>query len=88
MCGCFYLGACFGIVHADSNTSPAGARERVSYDVPFVFSSNGDGFIFRDRTTTGSATETTLALEAFPSPADIWTSYRAWKGRRQTKASV
>ena len=26
------------------------------------------------------ATETTLALDAFPSPADLWARYRAWKG--------
>jgi type I restriction enzyme, R subunit len=48
--------------------------------IPFVFSSNGDGFVFHDRTGTSSATETTLALDAFPSPADLWARYRAWKG--------
>ena len=50
-------------------------------DIPFVFSSNGDGFVFHDRTVTGGNTiETNLALEAFPSPADLWARYRAWKG--------
>src|SRR6202162_1251585 len=34
-------------------------------DIPFVFCSNGDGFVFHDRTHTGSATETTLAIDAF-----------------------
>ena len=48
--------------------------------VPFVFSSNGDGFVFHDRTGAAGATETTLALDAFPSPADLWARYRAWKG--------
>ena len=33
---------------------------------PFVFASNGDGFVFHDRTGQGEAMETTLALEAFP----------------------
>ena len=34
-------------------------------NIPFVFSSNGDGFVFHDR-TRATAKETTLALEAFP----------------------
>src|ERR1700690_4349101 len=48
-------------------------------DIPFVFSSNGDGFVFHDRTGVGGATETTLALDAFPSPTDLWGRYSAWK---------
>ncbi len=47
--------------------------------IPFVFSSNGDGFLFHDRTNTASK-ETTLALDAFPPPSDLWARYRAWKG--------
>src|ERR1700730_18610527 len=49
-------------------------------DIPFVFSSNGDGFVFHDGTNAGGTTETNLALDAFPSPADLWARYRAWKG--------
>jgi type I restriction enzyme, R subunit len=49
-------------------------------DVPFVFSSNGDGFVFHDRTGTSATKESNLALDAFPSPADLWARYRAWKG--------
>ena len=48
-------------------------------NIPFVFSSNGDGFLFHDRTST-APTETTLALESFPPPNDLWARYRAWKG--------
>ena len=47
--------------------------------IPFVFSSNGDGFVFHDR-TGGAEKETTLALNAFPSPNDLWARYRTWKG--------
>ena len=36
-----------------------------------VFSSNGDGFLFHDRTDAGAAAETPLALGTFPSPADL-----------------
>ncbi len=52
----------------------------VTLDIPFVFSSNGDGFVFHDRTATRSIPETTLALDAFPSPGDLWARFRAWKG--------
>jgi len=48
--------------------------------IPFVFSSNGDGFVFHDRTGHSAAIETNLGLDAFPSPADLWARYRAWKG--------
>lgn len=49
-------------------------------DVPFVFSSNGDGFVFHDRTGTSAEREQTLTLDEFPSPEDLWARYRAWKG--------
>jgi type I restriction enzyme, R subunit len=49
-------------------------------DIPFVFSSNGDGFVFHDRTGTANVTESTISLDAFPSPDDLWARYRAWKG--------
>ncbi len=49
-------------------------------DVPFVFSSNGDGFVFHDKTRTDAARETTLDNHSFPSPDDLWARYTAWKG--------
>src|SRR6266567_3656920 len=48
--------------------------------IQFVFSSNGDGFVFHDRTGSGGATETNLTLDEFPPPADLWGRYREWKG--------
>ena len=52
----------------------------VTLDIPFVFSSNGDGFVFHDRTGLSAQIETTLALNEFPSPAKLWAQYCAWKG--------
>ncbi len=49
-------------------------------NIPFVFSSNGDGFVFHDRTGMSDPREVTLALDAFPSPSDLWARYRGWKG--------
>jgi len=51
-----------------------------SLDVPFVFSSNGDGFLFHDRSGTGSQVETALSLDQFPSPDELWQRYCRWKG--------
>jgi type I restriction enzyme R subunit len=52
----------------------------VTLDIPFVFSSNGDGFVFHDRTGLSEQQEATLRLEEFPSPDDLWDRYRRWKG--------
>jgi type I restriction enzyme R subunit len=52
----------------------------VTLDVPFVFSSNGKGFLFHDRTGLTTPTERELALDAFPSPEALWQQYRQWKG--------
>ena len=49
-------------------------------NIPFAFSSNGDGFVFHDRTGASTPRETNLPLDAFPSPADLWARYRARKG--------
>ena len=44
-------------------------------NIPFVFSSNGDAFLFHDHTGQSSQTETELSLDAFPSPTQLWASY-------------
>src|SRR3954454_9133752 len=41
-------------------------------DIPFVFSSNGDGFVFHDRTGASAKQEANLALDQFPTPDDLW----------------
>ncbi len=57
-----------------------GLEYAATLDIPFVFSSNGDGFVFHDRTGAGGAIETNLSLDAFPPPDDLWARYAAWKG--------
>jgi type I restriction enzyme R subunit len=49
-----------------------------------VSSSNGDGFVFHDRTGAGGATETNVALDAFRSPTDLWVRYRAWQSPEES----
>jgi len=62
----------------------AGMQQGLDYaetlDIPFVFSSNGDGFLFHDRTGNATAMETELKPTEFPSPAELWQRYCAWKG--------
>jgi type I restriction enzyme R subunit len=48
-------------------------------DVPFVFASNGDGFIFHDKTNPAQL-EREIALAEFPSPQQLWAKFCAWKG--------
>lgn len=74
------------LIEAKDNTRPIGAgmQQALEYaetlDIPFVFASNGDGFVFHDRTGTSNGREITLSLDAFPSPGELWQRYAAWKG--------
>lgn len=57
----------------NSHVIGAGMQQALEYaeklDVRFVFSSNGDGFLFHDRKL---GTETYLDLDQFPSPQDLF----------------
>lgn len=68
----------------NSHSVGDGLQQALDYaatlDIPYVFSSNGDGFVFHDRTGASATREANVALDAFPSPADLWARYRAWKG--------
>jgi len=48
-------------------------------DVPFVFASNGDGFIFHDKTNPAQL-ESEITLNDFPTPEQLWAKYCVWKG--------
>ncbi len=68
----------------NSHSVGDGMQQALDYaetlNIPFVFSSNGDGFVFHDRTGASAPRELNLGLDAFPSPADLWARFRAWKG--------
>ncbi|MEQ1807612.1 MAG: type I restriction endonuclease, partial [Burkholderiaceae bacterium] len=74
------------VIEAKDNTQAVGAGmpQALTYaellDVPFMFSSNGDGFVFRDATLVTGTLETNLALDQFPSPAELWARLCAHKG--------
>lgn len=56
-------------------------------DVPFVFASNGDGFIFHDKTNPQQL-ESEIALSNFPTPEQLWQKYCVWKGFTQEQLPV
>ena len=62
----------------------AGIQQALDYarilDIPCVFSSNGDGFLFHDRTATDENIETELSIENFPTPEQLWEKYKTYKG--------
>src|SRR5258707_6215004 len=66
--------------HSVGDGMQQGLDYATTLDIPFVFSSNGDGFVFHDRTSRSPTKEVNLGLDAFPSPANLWARYRAWKG--------
>jgi type I restriction enzyme R subunit len=74
------------IIEAKDNNYSVGAgmQQALGYaeplDVPFVFSSNGDGFLFHDKTVTSGTIEKTLPLSGFPSPEELWQKYKTHKG--------
>ena len=49
-------------------------------DLPFVYSSNGDGFLEHDRTKTAGTVEREIPLDSFPSPEELWERLRKTKG--------
>ena len=81
----YYQHIALALIEAKDNHHAVGdgMQQALDYattlDVPFVFSSNGDGFVFHDRTGMSTSLETTLSLDQFPSPATLWAQYRAWK---------
>ena len=60
-----------------------GMQQALSYaetlNIPFAFSSNGDGFVFHDRTGMSDLMETILNNHSFPTPDELWHRYCAWK---------
>lgn len=49
-------------------------------DIPFVFSSNGDGFLEYDPTQSNGVLEREIPMDAFPSPDELWRRYKIHKG--------
>ncbi len=82
------------IIEAKDNKHALGAgmQQGLDYgktlDIPFIFSSNGDGFLFHDCTGLMGSVEKELALDEFPNPEELWAVYQQWKGWTPEKTTV
>ncbi|EEY79085.1 helicase C-terminal domain protein [Acinetobacter calcoaceticus RUH2202] len=74
------------VIEAKDNNHSVGAgmQQALAYadclQVPFIFSSNGDGFLFHDQTGLFGKVEQELGLDEFPSPERLWKLYEQHKG--------
>ncbi|WP_313090605.1 EcoAI/FtnUII family type I restriction enzme subunit R [Chryseobacterium flavum] len=73
-----------GIIEVKENNQNVGSgmQQALNYadilNLPFVFSTNGDSFLFHDKTNTQNI-ETEIQLENFPSPEELWNKYLEYK---------
>jgi type I restriction enzyme R subunit len=74
------------VVEAKDNTHTirSGIQQAIEYaellDVPFAYSSNGDGFIEHDRSVSSGIVERELTISEFPTPQELWRRYCQYKG--------
>jgi type I restriction enzyme, R subunit len=74
------------VVEAKDNTHTIsdGMQQALGYaemlQVPFVFSSNGDGFLFHNKLQTAGQVEKEISMNDFPSPEELWQMWAINKG--------
>jgi type I restriction enzyme, R subunit len=82
------------IVEAKDNNHAVGdgMQQALDYaeilDVPFAYSSNGDGFLEHDRLATHGVVERELSLDDFPSPEELWRRYSEAKGLDERQEEI
>lgn len=83
------------VIEAKSNKHEIGKgmQQAMDYarllDVPFIFASNGDGFVFRNNIAkAGEQIEQEITLDEFPSPASLWNRLLEFKGLNQEQAEI
>lgn len=73
------------VIEAKDNKHSVGAgiQQAIEYaetlDIPFIFSSNGDAFLFHDRTVDLDKKEIELPLDKFPAPQELWEKFKKFK---------
>lgn len=78
----------------DNNYSVShGMQQALGYaeilEVPSAFSSNGDAFASHNKVPkAGEDTETEFAMEAFPSPEELWQRYKKFRGIEDANESL
>lgn len=85
----FNLPLAFIEAKANKHSICKGMQQALYYsgllEVPFVFLSNGDSFIFHDKTST---LETEVSLADFPTITKLWDKYCQWKDYMQAHLPI
>ena len=82
------------VIEAKDNkhTIGDGMQQALGYakllQVPFVFSSNGDGFLFHNKLANEGHMETELALNQFPDAETLWQAWTGHKGLNATETAA
>ncbi|MGD9637928.1 MAG: EcoAI/FtnUII family type I restriction enzme subunit R [Alphaproteobacteria bacterium] len=82
------------IVEAKDNnhTIADGMQQAINYtemlDVPFAFSSNGEGFLFHNKIAKDGKIEKEISLDAFPSPEELWKLWAEHKGLSEQEENI
>lgn len=82
------------IIEAKDNTHSIsdGIQQGLGYaellQVPFVFSSNGDGFIFHNKIAQNGILEKEISLDEFPSPQTLWSMWTKNKGLNEEQNTL
>lgn len=68
----------------NSHSIGSGMQQALGYaqmlNVPFVFSSNGNGFLFHNSISDNGVVEKEISLDDFPSPETLWQMWAKHKG--------
>ncbi len=71
-------------VKDNTHTIGAGMQQALSYaemlDVPFIFSTNGDGFLFHNKIASDGKMERELSIDEFPTVEMLWNMWAAKRG--------
>lgn len=82
------------VIEAKDNNHAVGAgmQQALDYaetlDVPFAYSSNGDGFLEHDRTGQSEPVERELPLNQFPAPEELWSRHCQAKGYKDSEQAI
>jgi type I restriction enzyme R subunit len=82
------------VIEAKDNTHSLGdgMQQGLGYgellQVPFVFSSNGDGFLFHNKIATDGVIEREIGLDEFPSAETLWQWWAAHRGLSEAQQNL
>lgn len=70
----------------------SGMQQAMEYaeilDIPFVYSTNGKGFLEHDRTKNDGQIETELSMDDFPTPRELWRRYSEYSGLNEKQEKI